>query len=241
MTEKRLRFVIVASTAGSVMNQVLKNDFFRERVHSVVTDRECEALQKAKQHGIPTETFLERTVEDFSSQLLQYLVQHRIDYVFSYYTNFYAKTLRQSFEDRIINFHPSILPAFKGMDGFGDNVAYHARFVGNTVEFIEDVMDEGKIIMQTVCPLDPGRPVGETRHLIFEQQCKSLLQIAKWLSEGRVRVEGRRVLIEGARFDDFEFSPSLDFRDAVDLHVKMPVFADALAGSKSAKQRHQRG
>ena len=90
----------------------------------------------------------------FCEHLLAYLQQNEIDYIFSYYTNFYSQKLRDAYQDRIINFHPSLLPAFKGLDGFGDTVAYFSRFTGNTVEFIDQAMDEGKIIMQTACPLD---------------------------------------------------------------------------------------
>ena len=48
MSQKSLKFVIVASTAGSVMNEVLKNRFFRSHVHSLVTDRQCAAIKKAE-------------------------------------------------------------------------------------------------------------------------------------------------------------------------------------------------
>ncbi|MCH8882203.1 MAG: hypothetical protein IIA41_01745 [SAR324 cluster bacterium] len=123
MSNKQFSFVIVVSTAGSVMNEVLKNDFFRRRVHSVVADRECPAIEKAKAHGIRTESFMEDEVDRFCDRLLDYLRAHDIDYVFSYYTKFYAKKLRDAYRDRIMNFHPSLLPAFKGMDGFRDTVA----------------------------------------------------------------------------------------------------------------------
>lgn len=210
MSNKQFKFVIVVSTAGSVMNEVLKNDFFRRRVHSVVADRECPAIEKAKAHGIRTETFMEDEVDRFCDRLLDYLRAHDIDYVFSYYTKFYAKKLRDAYRDRIINFHPSLLPAFKGMDGFGDTVAYQAKFVGNTVEFIADVMDEGKIIMQTTCPFNKNVPLRVVRHNVFVQQCKALLQVAKWLSEGRITVEGRNVMVADAQFNGPQFSPALD-------------------------------
>ena len=142
---------------------------------------------------------------------------NEIDYVISYYTNFYSKQLRDAYLDRILNVHPSILPAFKGMDGFGDNVLYHAKLVGNTVEFIADVMDEGKIIMQTAYPYATTVPLAVVGHRVFVQQCKALLQVTKWLTEGRVVVAGRCVSIAGATFDGPEFSPALDFTDAIEL------------------------
>lgn len=223
MTRRKLRFAIVASTAGSVMNQVLGNGFFREHCQSVITDRECPAAEKARQHGVSTESFLEDDIDRFCDRLHEHLVAAEIDYVFTYYTRFYSQSLRDAFKDRIINFHPSVLPAFKGMDGFGDSVAYHARYVGNTVEFIDQKMDEGKIIMQTVCPLDTTVPLAVMRHRLFVQQCKSLLQVARWLTEDRIVVDGRRVEIVGAKFSDPSFSPQLDFESAQELEIPMPA------------------
>jgi len=217
-----VRAVLVASTAGSVMNEVLKNDFFRGLVQAVVVDRECPALEKAQAHGLRTESFIEDDNEPFCDRLLDFLRAEAIDYVFSYYTRFYTKRLRDAYQDRIFNFHPSLLPAFKGMDGFGDTVAYQAKFVGNTVEFIDQAMDEGKIIMQTACPLDTNVPLHEVRHRLFVQQCKALLQVARWLSEGRISVDGRKVMIANATFDEGLFSPALDFGNAIELSPPIP-------------------
>jgi len=115
----------------------------------------------------------------------------------------------------LINLHSSLLPAFKGNDAWEYIAAYGARFTGSTVEFIHERMDEGKIILQTVCPWDDTQPEAVLRHRGFVQQCRALLQLARWLAEGRVRTDGCRVLVQGARFDNFEFSPALDFDDAM--------------------------
>jgi phosphoribosylglycinamide formyltransferase-1 len=73
--------------------------------------------------------------------------------------------------------------------------------------------------MQTACPLDPERDPADVRHLLFTQQCRSLLQVMRWLVDGRIEVGERRVLVRGARYDDPEYSPALDFRDAIELRL----------------------
>jgi phosphoribosylglycinamide formyltransferase-1 len=175
-----------------------------------VLDRSGPAHDNAVRHGIPTTIVPNVAVDQFCLELLKLFDEKGIDYVFSFYTDFYSAEFREVYQDRILNFHPSLLPAFKGMDGFGDTVRYPARFVGNTVELIADVMDEGKIVMQTACAFDPGAPVVHTRHQVFVQQCKALLQVARWLQEGRIKVEGRRVDVIGARYDCASFSPALE-------------------------------
>jgi len=223
MKSKRLKCVIAVSTAGSVMNEALKNPFFKGIVHSVVADKECPAIAKAQSHGVRIENFLEHTEEQFSIRLLEYLLKNDIDYVFSFYTGFFDNHLRDTYKDRIINLHPALLPAFKGLTGFNDGLAYGVKFVGSTVEFVDEKMDEGKIIMQTVCPLDQSQDPHIVRHKIFVQQCKSLLQVAKWLADRRIKVEDRNVTVLNAMFTGTEFSPSLDWDDAIRLEIKYPM------------------
>jgi phosphoribosylglycinamide formyltransferase 1 len=213
----------VASTGGSVMNQLLSNDFFKSRVHSVVSDRDCGAVVSAASHDVRSEIFPEKDKERFSSLLLGYLKTEAVDYVISFYTRLFAGDLLHEYRDRIINLHPSLLPAFKGLHGFDDAVAYGARLVGSTIHFIDENMDEGKIIQQTIVPVDETKPLAYTRHRIFEQQCRSLLQVVKWLEEGRVLVDGNRVSIKDATYDDDEFSPGLDFGEAIALKIPKPV------------------
>lgn len=216
------RFIFVVSTSGSVMNQVLASHFLRGLVHSVVADQSCPALDKARGWGVPTVLLEEASPERFCARLTQYMEEHHIGYILSFYTQFYSRAFREAYRDQIINFHPSLLPAFKGMDGFGDGMTYHTKIIGTTVEFIKDVMDEGKIIMQTACVVDPSLSVRAMRHRIFVQQCKTLLQVVTWLVEDRVRIEGDRVTIMGASYHEGAFAPALESAEAIELTVGLP-------------------
>jgi phosphoribosylglycinamide formyltransferase 1 len=216
-----LRCVITASSGGAVMNECLKNFLFKSLIHSVVCDQACGAAEKARAHGVPVEIFSGSNSGKFCDQLLDYLQAHKIDYVFSFYTCFYTEPLRRAFVDRLVNLHPTLLPAFKGNNAWEYVQAYGVRFIGSTVEFIHERMDEGKIILQTACPWDANQPPEFTRHRVFIQQCKSLLQVARWLAEGRISTDGCRVAVRDARFDSGEFSPALDFSEAI--HFKCPT------------------
>ncbi|HEY5839207.1 MAG TPA: formyltransferase family protein [Pyrinomonadaceae bacterium] len=217
-----MRFVIVISTGGSVINQLLDNDFFKSRIHSVVSDRECAAIPKAAAHGTRTAIIPEPDKAKFSALVLEYLKQHTIDYAISFYSKLFVGEILNEYQDRIINLHPSLLPAFKGLHGFDDAIDYGVCYVGSTIHLIDENMDEGKIIQQTVCRVDQTRPIAFTRHRIFEQQCRSLLQVMKWIEDGRLRVNDGRVKVEGATFMGGEFSPDLDFSEAIELEVPAP-------------------
>ncbi|MDP4145750.1 MAG: formyltransferase family protein [Bacillota bacterium] len=217
MKNKDLKIVIVASTNGSVMNKLFQNTFFKKCIYSVVSDRQCGALEVAKNNGIAFKLFNERDKEVFCDKLLVYLIENQIDYVISFFTKLFVGNIIDVYKDRIINLHPAILPSFKGLDGFGDSVRYGSRFIGSTIHFIDKNMDEGKIIIQTASPLNLNKDISYNRNIIFQHQCKSLLQVAKWLYDERIYVKDDKVIIKDGAFDEFEFSPNLDFVEAKDL------------------------
>jgi phosphoribosylglycinamide formyltransferase 1 len=223
------RFAFVSSSAGSIMDQVLRNPTLRPLVHGLACDRVCGAIDRARAHDLPVVVLTEPDPERFGVRLLEYLRERDIDYVFSFYTQFLGAAVREAYRDRILNFHPSLLPAFPGMDGFRDATRHGVKILGSTVELIDQVMDEGKIVMQTVVPVDPMLSEAELRHRLFVQQCKSLLQTARWLIDERLHVDGRRVTIEGAHFREGEYSPGLDWADAERLAIPFPGAATLAA------------
>lgn len=213
------RFAIVASTGGGVMDALLANEFFARHVAAVLSDRDCPAIEKARRHGVPTNVIRQPSVALFCARLLEYLETSRVDYVVSFFTRLFVGELLRRYADRIINLHPSLLPSFKGLHGFEEAVSYGVRFVGTTIHFVDERMDTGRIIMQTVRPLDPTCDPRDVRHAIFAHQCRSLLQVMRWLVDGRILLTERGVVVRDARYDDREFSPALDFRDAIELPI----------------------
>ena len=99
--------------------------------------------------------------------------------------------------DRIINVHPSLLPAFKGLNIHERVIAAGARFTGCTVHFVRAEMDDGPIIVQSVIPVAPDdtAEILAAKILTTEHQCYPLS--VRMIAEGRVRVRNERVLIEG--------------------------------------------
>ena len=217
MTADRPKFAFVLSTTGSVMQRVLETKTVRDATHSVIAEHDGPMLETTRAHGIPTTVIGAATNEEFCASVLNHVREFEIDYILSFYTKFYSDNIRSALQNKIINFHPSLLPAFKGMDGFGDGLAYHTKIIGTTVELIKDVMDEGKIVMQTACVVDTRASREEMRDRIFVQQCKTLIQVVEWITQDRMDVDGDRVTIRDAGFRDPEFSPALENAEAIAL------------------------
>ncbi len=101
--------------------------------------------------------------------------------------------------DRVINIHPSLLPAFPGIHVHEQVIASGARFSGCTVHYVRPEMDSGPIIIQSLVPLRPGDDADTlaARVLATEHQCYP--KAVKWIAEGRVRIMGNTVEVEGAQ------------------------------------------
>lgn len=219
-----LRIVAVASGGGSVLATALAADeLVRAQVVSLVTDRACGALSLAAAHGIPTLRVDERDNTRFSDALLAHCQDVAADYVALFFNRLLAGEVLARYEHRIVNLHGSLLPAFRGLDALGQARRAGARFTGTTVHFVDEHVDRGHIVLQSVLPLDPSSDPAVLRHRQFEHLCKGLIQTCHWLEEDRIQVIDGSVRIEGARFDQPDFSPALEVGSARRLRVPQPV------------------
>lgn len=213
-----MRVAVLCSTGGSVYRvSCERSAWLRGRIALVAADRPCGALQAAQQLGHCAHMLPWRGKQAFSDELLRLLQAEKIDLCLSFFTRLLGGRLLHEFHGRLLNFHPSLLPACPGLHGFEDTLASGARFVGSTVHFVDERMDTGWPLLQACDPRDPSLPVERLRHLVFLQQCKSLLQVVRWFEEGRVVLGPDGARVEGARYATTGFSPNLDFDDALAL------------------------
>ncbi len=104
--------------------------------------------------------------------------------------------------DRLINIHPSLLPAFRGLHVHEQVLAYGARFSGCTVHFVRPAMDDGPIIVQAVVPVfDDDDPDSLAARVLSEEHRIYPLAV-RLIAEARVRVVGARVCVLGAAHDE---------------------------------------
>jgi len=101
------------------------------------------------------------------------------------------------YRGRLLNIHPSLLPAFAGLDTHRRALEAGVRLHGATVHFVTDQLDGGPIVAQAAVPVWPGdsEPVLAAR--VLEQEHRLLPRCMRWVLEGRVRLEGERVVAEG--------------------------------------------
>lgn len=214
-----MRIAIIISTNGGVMSKLINIEYFKERLSHVISDRPCGAIELAKNYKIKNDVFPSKTGREFSDTLTKYINWNDYDLIISFYTRLFAGEFLSNVKHKLINLHPSILPACPGMNGFEDTLRSGSKFIGSTVHFIDEGIDTGKPIIQSARPYDSNRTEAENRHLLFMDQCITLLQTIKWFDEKRVKINENDTTILNAKYNPSVYAPNIDFKEALNLKI----------------------
>ena len=116
----------------------------------------------------------------------------------------------EAFRDRLINIHPSLLPAFAGLRVHERVIEAGETRSGCTVHFVRAETDAGPIMIQAAVPVEPADTPETLAARVLEQEHVIYPRAVRWIAEGRVTVDGERVLIDGnpAQFSDSAFPPA---------------------------------
>jgi phosphoribosylglycinamide formyltransferase-1 len=206
-----MNFIVIASTGGSVLAALMHNPYFRKRIRCVVSDRNCGAIEIAAKFNIPFKIYKISDDLAFSNLLLSEYRDKAPDLFVSFYTRLFCGEFLKFAKRRLVNIHPSILPACPGLDGFGDTIRSNAKFIGATIHLVDEGIDTGTPIIQAAAPYNPNKTLQDNRHTVFVQQCKMLLQLIKYVEENRLEFDQLgQPLVRGAKYEIGEFSPNLD-------------------------------
>jgi phosphoribosylglycinamide formyltransferase 1 len=206
-----MKIVVIASTNGGILSALLRNDYARPRISEVISDRPCGAISVARSHNISSHIFETSDSLAFSDYLLSRYSDRAVDLYLSFYTRLFKGQFLAFAEHKLINLHPSILPACPGMTAFEDTIKSRSKFIGATLHFVDSGMDTGCPIIQAAVPFNPNLTIAENRHTVFMLQYRMLVQAIKWFEEKRVIVGADgETRIDNAEYAEGPFSPNLD-------------------------------
>lgn len=200
------RFVVLISGRGSNMQQIVEQsrqqgwpaDFLRV----ISNEADAAGIAWAKSQGIPTAVVSHRDFMDrqaFDDQMAHIIDADKPDYVLlAGFMRILTPKFVATFKNRLVNIHPSLLPAFPGLRTHEQALAAGVGWHGCTVHFVTDQLDHGPIIAQAAVPVK-ARDTPQTlasRVLLAEHQIYP--RTVRWLAEGRVSVsEAGVVSVEG--------------------------------------------
>ncbi|ANB60967.1 phosphoribosylglycinamide formyltransferase [Anoxybacteroides amylolyticum] len=186
-----MKLAIFASGSGTnfqaIVDAVKRGELAME-VALLVCDRpEAKVVERAKKEGIPTFVFRPKeyaTKADFERDILAQLTARGIDFIaLAGYMRLIGPTLLSAYEGRIVNIHPSLLPAFPGKDAIGQAYRYGVKITGVTVHYVDEGMDTGPIIAQQAVLIEEGESLEEveqkihaTEHELYPAVLKTLLE-----------------------------------------------------------------
>jgi phosphoribosylglycinamide formyltransferase 1 len=189
-----LQAIIDAIAAGSL----------HARLAVVVSDREtAPALDRARRHGAPTIFLNPKDAEDRAAHdaaLVRVLQEHRVDLVcLAGFMRLLGPGFLRAFPNRVLNIHPSLLPAFPGLGAQRQALAHGVKISGATVHFVDEGVDSGPIVVQEAVPILAGDTEESLSTRIREAEHRIYPKAIRLFAEGRLEIEGRCVRILEAR------------------------------------------
>jgi phosphoribosylglycinamide formyltransferase-1 len=171
------------------------------RIAVVVSNREgAPGIEKARARGIPAVALPSKGLqrEEFDRQVVAVLREHHVDLVcLAGYMRLLSRHFVESFAGRILNIHPSLLPAFPGLESQRQALEHGVKFAGCTVHFVDENLDAGPIILQSAVPVLDGDTPETLAARILAEEHRIYPQAVRMVLEGCCRIEGRRVLQAG--------------------------------------------
>ena len=143
---------------------------------------------------IKREDFASR--KEFELRIIQDLEENKIDLIIlAGFMRVLGPDLISRYQNKIINIHPALLPAFKGSQGIKDAFEYGAKLTGVTVHFVDEKMDHGPIILQAQVKVENSDTPETLEAKIHKVEHKLYPEAIRLFLEGKIKVEGRRVKI----------------------------------------------
>ncbi|MBM4312205.1 MAG: phosphoribosylglycinamide formyltransferase [Deltaproteobacteria bacterium] len=155
-------------------------------------------LERARKHGIAAVciTSKGKAREEHEREIVDELDARGVELVvLAGYMRLLGHDLLERYKGRVINIHPALLPSFPGSHGYEDAWNYGVKVSGCTVHFVDEGCDTGPIILQGVNPVEPDDTFESFRQRGLSIEHKVLPEAIRLYCAGRLRIEGRRVMI----------------------------------------------
>jgi len=202
-----LRIAVLLSGNGTTLQNIIDKTeagLIDIEIACVVASRpEAYGLERAKAHNIPAFTPEHRYKDNkdaFNDDIWGIIREHQVELVVL--AGFMCLLhIPEDYTHKIINIHPSLIPAFCGKGMYGDKVhqavlEYGAKITGVTIHFVDDHYDHGPIIMQEAVPVFDGDTAESLAERIQAKEREMYMRALQLFSKGRVKIDGRKVTVQ---------------------------------------------
>ncbi len=200
-----LKIGVLASTKATDMQAVIDaiNAKKLNAVISVVVSNKADAyaLERAKKHGIKA-VFIDakgKEREDYDKEVAKELDKSNADLILLIgYMKILSPWIVRKYKNRIMNIHPSLLPAFAGgmdKDVYRQVLDYGCKVTGCTLHFVDESVDGGPIIMQKAVEISEDETADSLKEKVQKAEQEIILKAVDLFDKGKIKVEGKKVRI----------------------------------------------
>jgi len=195
-----LRVGVLLSGSGTNLQAILDAAGVEYSVVVVVSDKaDAFGLQRARDAGVPAVHVDPRGYDGrdaFNEAIADVLRAHDAGLVcLAGFMRILAPNLVKAFENRILNIHPALLPAFPGGHAVRDALDWGVKITGTTVHLVDEEVDHGPIVLQRAVPVEAGDTEDSLHERIKEVEHVLYPEAIRLFAAGRIHVDGRRVRI----------------------------------------------
>ena len=199
-----MNIAVLASGEGTNFEAIVRN-LRRGKLRGVeikvlITDKKNAPVRrraekyKIKDIFVDSKSFLNR--EEFDAYIVKLIKQEKVDLVvLAGFMRILGPLFVNIFKNKILNIHPALLPAFKGVFAIRQAHTYGAKVTGVTVHFVDSGIDHGPIILQQALKIKEGESLGDLEHRIHNLEHKLYTKAIKLYVDGRISIRKRKVII----------------------------------------------
>ena len=207
---------ILGSSGGFAFDYLLlaiKLGVVSAQVNRIITDRPCRTNEVAKKHNINSTIIKQDMSIDRGtySDLLLEQIPENIDIILISLRRLISGKILSKYKNKIVNTHPSLLPSYKGY-GANNKLLNEGKtvFGGCSCHIVNDLPDDGPIIIQSVVPLGVEENLTEWELKLWHHQKYNLSQTVQFFSDNRIKVTKEKVIISDAKYGGLPTNPSIE-------------------------------
>ena len=195
----KMRVAVFASGSGTNLQAIIDAEIQTIEIALVFSNNpDSYALMRAKNHNVPVEVIDHKnykTREEYEKHIIKTLEPYNLDLiVLAGFMRILSKVFVGAYKDKIINIHPALLPSFPGINSAKQALEYGVKYTGVTVHFVDEGVDTGPIILQSIVEIEDEDTEDKLLHKIHEVEHLIYPKAIELVSSGEIEVIGRRVV-----------------------------------------------
>jgi phosphoribosylglycinamide formyltransferase-1 len=194
-----MRVAVFASGSGTNLQAIIDADIQTIEIAVVFTNNpDAYAIERAKKHNIQVEIIDHnnyKTREEYEKHIIEVLDPYKLNLiVLAGFMRILSTVFVRAYKNKIVNIHPALLPSFPGINAGRQALEYGVKYTGVTVHFVDEGVDTGPIILQSVVEIEDEDTEDTLLEKIHEVEHRIYPKAIELISSGEIEVIGRRVI-----------------------------------------------